>query len=300
MGQQLTLVDRQGRAIGTVGPSAIYRGVSLSSDGLQVAAHHHDGEGGDIWLTDVKRNIVSRFTLDATQENQSPVWSPQGDRIAFGSVRNGKPGLYVRAANRTGTDERVYETTTSRSVLPLSWSPDGKAILFQVAEATTNRDLWMVSLEGERKAWPLLHSAAGEQNGQLSPDGRWLAYRSNETGADEVYVRPATANGGQWPISTGGAGSPRWRGDAKELFYVGNGKMWAVEVTTKGDVFAPGAPTPLFDNPGFPTHNDAYMPWAVSSDGQRFLIPRLPREADSAVAANPIVVVVNWLKGVKK
>jgi len=300
MGQQLTWVDRRGKAISTVGPPALYRGVSLSADGLQLAAHRHDGEGGDIWLTDVKRNVVSRFTLDASQENQSPVWSPQGERIAFGSVRNGKPGLYVRAANRTGTDERVYETSTSRSVLPLSWSPDGNAILFQVAEATTNRDLWMVSLEGERKAWPLLQSAAGEQNGQLSPDGRWLAYGSSETGRTELYVRPATANGGQWPISTGGAGSPRWRGDGKELFYVATGKMWAVEVTTKGDVFVPGAPTPLFDNGGFPSHNDAYMPWAVSWDGQRFLIPRLASDADNAIAANPIVVVVNWLNGIRK
>jgi Tol biopolymer transport system component len=300
VGLVLTWMDRQGKVIGTMGPAAVYRGVSLSPDGLRVAAHRHDGDGGDIWLTDVKQKLPSRFTLDARQENQSPAWSPGGDRIAFGSVRDGKPGLYVRAANRAGADDRVFETSTGRSVLPLGWTLNGKAILFQVSEAATNRDLWMVSLEGERKAWPLLQTPASEQNGQLSPDGRWLAYGSNETGPVELYVRPATATGGQWPISTGGGGSPRWRGDSKELFYVSRGKMWAVEVMTNGDAFVPGTQTDLFDNIGFPPHNDSYAPWAVSSDGQRFLIPR--RESDTAteIAPNPIVVVHNWAAGIKK
>jgi Tol biopolymer transport system component len=299
-GLVLTWVDRQGKVTGTVGAPGIYRGVSLSPDGLQVAAHRHDGEGGDIWLTDLTRGQPSRFTLDATQENQSPAWSPRGDRIAFGSVRDGKPGIYVRAANRTGTDERVYETTSSRSVLPLRWTPDGKAILFQVVEAKTGRDLWMVSLEGERKAWPLLQSAASEQNGQLSPDGRWLAYGSDETGSTELYVKPATASGGQWPISSGGGGAPRWRGDSKELFYVGRGKMWTVEVTTKGEVFIPGVQKALFDSIGFPPHNDSYLPWAVTRDGQRFLIPRRSSDTDGLTTPNPIVVVLNWLNGVRK
>jgi Tol biopolymer transport system component len=302
VGLVLTWVDRQGKATGAIGQPALYRGVSLSPDGLQVAAHRHDGEGGDIWLTDAARNTTSRFTLDAAQENQSPAWSPQSDRIAFGSVRDGKPGLYVRNANRTGTDERVYETSTSRSVLPLGWRPDGKAILFQVSEAKTTRDLWMVSLEGERKAWPLLQSTAAEHNGQLSPDGRWLAYGSNETGGSvsELYVRPATAEGGQWPISTGGAGAPRWRGDSKELFYVARGKMWAVEVSTKGAVLVPEAPKALFDSIGFPPHTDNYFPWAVTRDGQRFLIARRPSELDGEVKPNPIVVVLNWMSGIRK
>jgi hypothetical protein len=215
-------------------------------------------------------------------------------------VRDGKPGLYVRAANRTGADERVFETSTSRSVLPLGWSPNGKAILFQVSEAATGRDLWMVSLEGERKAWPLLQSAASEQNGQLSPDGRWLAYSSNETGTAELYVKPATANGGQWPISNGGAGSPRWRGDSKELFYIARGKMWAVEASTNGEAFVPGAQTALFDNIGFPPHTDAYSPWAVTRDGQRFLIPRRVTESATEIAPKPIVIVFNWAAGINK
>jgi eukaryotic-like serine/threonine-protein kinase len=298
-GLVLTWMDRHGKVIGTIGPHALYRGVSLSPDGLQVAAHRHEGEGGDIWLTDVKTNLTSRFTLDPRQENQSPAWSPGGDRIAFGSVRDGKAGIYVRAANRTGADELVFETSTSRWVLPLGWSLNGKAILFQVSEAATARDLWMVSLEGERKAWPLLQSAASEMVGQLSPDGRWLAYDSNETSATELYVKPAATNGGKWPISSGGAGSPRWRGDSKELFYVGRGKMWAVEVTGKGEVFVPGAEKALFDSIGFPPHNDSYYPWAVTSDGQRFLIPR--RESESGeIPPSPIVVVLNWAAGMKK
>jgi Tol biopolymer transport system component len=299
-GLALTWVDRQGKVAGTVGPPSVYRGINLSPDGLHVVAHRHDGDGGDIWLTSVEQNLTSRFTLDATQENQAPVWSPGSDRIAFGSVRGGKPGIYVRAANRTGSDERVFETTTSRSATPMSWSRDGKSLVFQVTEARTNRDLWMVSLVGERKAWPLLQSDASEMAGQLSPDGRWLAYLSNETGATELYVKPATATGGQWPISTGGGGAPRWRGDGKELFYASRGMIWAVAVTTRGDAFVAGAQTQLFENIGFPPHGDTYLPWAVTEDGRRFLIPRRVSETANEIARNPIVIVFNWLGGVRK
>jgi Tol biopolymer transport system component len=299
-GLVLTWVDRQGKVTGTVGPAAVYRGVNLSPDGLHVAAHRHDGDGGDIWLTDVTQNLPSRFTLDATQENQAPVWSPESDRIAFGSMRGGKPGIYIRAANRTGEDERVFETTTSRSVTPMSWRHDGKALVFQVSEAGTSRDLWMLSLEGERKAWPLLQSAASEMAGQLSPDGRWLAYVSNETGTNETYVKSTTASGGLWPISTGGGGAPRWRGDGKELFYASRGKIWAVDVTTKGDAFIAGAQKDLFENIGFPPHNDTYLPWAVTRDGKKFLIPRRVSESQSEIASSPIVIVQNWLSGIRK
>ena len=301
-GFQLTWVDRAGKVIGTVGPEAQYRGVTLSPDGSQVAAHRHDGEGGDIWVSDLSQNRTTRLTFEAMQENSAPVWSPVGDRIAFSSTRDGKPGISIKSADNTGVDERVFETSTARWVAPFGWSPDGRSVLFSMPGLKTSSDLWMVPVSGERKAVPLLQSAASEGWGQISPDGKWLAYTSTETGPSEVYVQPASLTGGKWAASIGGGNAPRWRGDSQELDHVANGKMWAVGVTTKGTAFVPGTPKPLFDYAGS-TANLGHGPhysYAVTKDGKRFLVSGFSRGATGGAAESPIVVVLNWVDGIKK
>ncbi len=301
-GFELTWVDRTGKVAGTVGPVGHYRGVDLSPDGSQIAAHRHDGEGGDIWVTDVSRNMTTRLTFDATQENAAPVWSPEGDRIAFSSTRDGKRGISVKAADNTGVEERLFETTATRAVTPFSWSPDGRSVLFGMPALKTSTDLWVLPVSGERTPVPLLQSAFVELQGQISPDGKWLAYQSFETGQGEIYVQPVSTGGGKWPVSNGGGNAPRWRGDSRELFYVGRGKMNAVAVTTKGTAFVAGTPEALFDyvcatcNFGHSVH----FSYAPSPNGQRFLISVSKSVAEGVVAQSPIVVVINWLEGIKK
>jgi hypothetical protein len=165
-------------------------------------------------------------------------------------------------------------------------------------------DLWAVPLNGERKAKPLLNSKFSEAAAQISPDGKWLAYSSNETGRVEVYVRPFPAGEGKWLISSAGGYLPRWRHDTRELYYVDQlsyGRLMAVEVQGNGQQFSHGPPQKLFDAQlAFASHNIQYFAYAVSTDGQRFLITRPFSKPTSNPASAPIVVVTNWFEEVKQ
>ena len=301
-GLQMAWFDRQGKQVEAVGPAGNYRGLDLAPDGKRVAAHRHDGNGGDIWVTDLSRSTTSRFTFDASQENASPIWSSDGTRIVYGSIRNRKWGLYQKSANNAGTEERLVESDAT--TLPMSWSPDGNSIVYEVLDQKTSNDLWVLPLSGDRKPSQLLHTPFTESHGQISPDGKWLAYYSNETGRNEVYVQPFPSGAGKWQISTNGGFFPRWRRDGRELFYMtlaSGGKMMAVDVGSSGSTFEAGSPKELFDSPYINlTHAaGAYHTYAVSADGQRFLIPH-PPSGDNASVTMPIAVVENWAAGVGK
>jgi Tol biopolymer transport system component len=302
-GLQMVWLDRKGKQSETVGPPGDYRGLDLSPDGKRVAAHRHDGNGGDIWISELSRGTTSRFTFDASQDSSSPVWSPDGSRIAFGSLRNGKSGLYQKLSNGTSPEEQLLESDVT--TLPVSWSPDGRSIVYSVVNPKTATDQWMLPLSGDRKPVPLLQTPFQESHGQISPDGKWLAYYSNETGRTEVYVQPFPQGTGKWQVSTNGGQFPRWRHDGRELFYMSQGsrgKMMAVDVKSSGSAFEAGAPKELFDSlyMNLPHGSGGpYSTYAVSPDGQRFLIPR-PASNDQSATAAPIVVVLNWLEGLKK
>lgn len=200
-----------------------------------------------------------------------------------------------------GNEERLIESDSQ--ILPTSWSPDGSAIVYVTPDPKTRLDLWLLPLAGDRKPVPLVHTPSLESHGQISPDGKWLAYASNETGQSEVYVRPFPTGAGRWPISTGGGLFPRWRRDGRELFYMdrgSNGKLIGVDVNAVGSAFVAGAPKALFDS-GYLNLNagGTYHTYAVSADGQRFLIPRPPVKTADA-GPSPIVVVLNWAAGIKK
>jgi len=297
---QMNWVDRNGKPLQTVGPPANYRGIDLSADGNRIAAHQHErGQRGDVWVTELGRGTTSRFTFDAAQENSSPVWSPDGSFIAYASVRDRKWGLYRKPSNNAGSEERLLES--DESVLPQSWSPDGQSIVY-TQFSTRSPDLWLLPLSGDRKPIALLKSQFIETFGQVSPDARWLAYTSNETGIGETYVQPFPRGAGKWKVSTNGGQYPRWRRDGRELFYMtlqSLGKMMAVDVTTTNGTFQAGTPKMLFDS-GFVnlSHNGPYFAYAVSPDGQRFLIPQL-QSANSQTNA-PAVVVVNWTAALQK
>jgi eukaryotic-like serine/threonine-protein kinase len=298
-GLQLGWYDRSGRTIGLVGGPGNYRGIDLSRDDKRIAAHRHDGTGGDIWVIEAPPGPTSRFTFDASQDNSSPIWSPDGARIAYASRRNGKWGLYLRAAGG-GNEEVLLEKETQ--LVPMGWSPDGRLLMY-VAQ-NQSRDLFALPVAGERTPTPVVSTPFDESHGQVSADGKWIAYESSETSQMEIYVRPFPSGTGKWQISAGGGFWPRWRGDGRELFYVDRtvaGKLMAVSIAVTGATLQPAAPKALFDfsSIGALAHTSVYHTYAVSRDGQRFVFPR-PVAGSADETASPIIVVTNWTTAVPK
>ena len=301
---KLTWIDRMGKPIESIGAPAGYLGPDLSPDGKQVAVHRHEGTGGDVWLVEAAGGKTSRLTFDASQENSSPLWSPDGSRIVFGSRRNGKWGLYQKLSNGTGNEELLAESELAKT--PTSWSADGRFIMFMVIDPKTVSDAWALPLTGDRKPFPILQTPFNEGHPQISPDGKWIAYSSDETGRREIYVQSFPPGAGKWQISSNGGTYPRWRRDGKEVFYMDAlnfGKIFSVAINATGSKFEYSAPRPLFDsgyiNSGF-GHTGNWNTFAVSADGQRFLIPRPESSLTGALTNTPITVVLNWVTGLKK
>jgi Tol biopolymer transport system component len=240
----------------------------------------------DIWLWDLEREVKERFTFDPGIDSGA-AWSPDGGRVAFGSVREGKSGLNVKPVTAGGDETLLYRDELVK--FPLSWSPDGRHLLYGSIDRDTNFDLWALPLEGGGKPVKLGRPGMDEITGAISPDGRWLAFDSADStgsGGREVYVTPFPAGGRRWQISTGGGSHPLWRGDGRELFYATLvGRYRAVSVDGSSDRFIVGEATDLFDGP----INAGFHQYAVSADGQRFLLND-PVRKDSP----PLTLVLNW------
>jgi Tol biopolymer transport system component len=283
---QMTWVDRNGKPLSTIGGRGRHLDVSLSPDGKRATlASFENGAAPDIWVVeDLSRGVRSKFTLDAAYDVQ-PVWSPDGKRIVFASPRNGQTyDLYVRDSAGARPEEPLLIDSLSK--YPFSWSPDGEHVLY--ASAGSHQNLWTLSLT-DRKSRPFMQTAYNEFAGRFSPNGRWVAYRSNESGRGEIYVAPFPGPGGKSLISTGGAegGYPRWRKDGKELFYLASDQtLMSVAVSEDGDAFHAEPPQPLFPI-RTPQSRD---PFDVSADGQRFLV--LVGGTDNE--AEVVTVVFNW------
>ncbi len=275
--------DREGKRLGTVGEAAVYTNPSLSPEGSKLAVGRMDIEAKtrDIWVFDLARGSSTRLTFDPA-DHLNPLWSPDGRRIAFTSSRKGPRDLYWKASDGAGEEEVVLESNDDKS--SEDWSRDGKLILFN----RLFRDVWVLRLEPERKATPVLHGPFTESQGQFSPNGRWIAYRSNESGREEVFVQTFPPGSGKWQISTGGGSEPQWRRDGKELFFMAEGKLLAVETKTETAGFEAGVPKVLFETPRLGAiGRNRYV---VSPDGRRFLLV----VTVEATAARPFTVVVNW------
>ena len=284
--------DRGGKPLGQAAPPAIYIDFDLSPDEKQVVVGRGSNQGDlpDIWLLDLTRNTPTRFTFDPALD-WYPVWSRDGSRIAFSSQRGGSMDLYAKVASGAGADELLLKSPEPK--IAADWSPDGRLLLYQALMPKTGMDFYLLPLAGERKPMPYLETPFNERQGRFSPDGRWVAYTSDESGPWQVYVQPFPASGAKWQISATGGADPRWRGDGKELFYLApDRKLMAVDVKAGGapsGTFQAGVPQPLFDTrfPGAPELGRNYAP---AANGQRFLLSILAEES----APPPITVVVNW------
>ena len=291
---QFTWVDRTGKELGKVGEPADQGDLQLSPDGSRLAFRQVEFRTGsiNIWLMDLARGTPSRFTFDQTIDF-APIWSPDGNRIVFASLRDGPPSLFQKVANSAGNDEPLLQSFIPK--IPYDWSRDGRFIIYGVIDPKTSWDLWVLPLGGDRMPIPFLQSDSDERQAQFSPDGKWVAYASIESGRIEVYVRPFPAAAGQWQVSTSGGEQPRWRRDGKELFYLSaDHKLMALDVNTEGPTFEHHAPNALFVTRvgGIDTPGDYYD---VTADGQRFILNNLVEEA----AHTPITVVVNWTADLK-
>ncbi len=245
-----------------------------------------------MWLVDLARGASSRFTFDPAADF-NPVWSPDSTRIVFSSTRLGLPDLYLKASSGAGNEELLLKSGGAKSAN--DWSSDGRFILYEELNPKTDNDLWVLPLFGDKTPVPFLQTNFSEAQAKFSPDGKWIAYFSNESGTGQVYVQNFPATGGKWMVSTNGGTSPRWRQDGKELFYIApDRKLMAVDVRGDSDKFEVGSPRALFE-----LHGVSIGPasiYSVSHGGQRFLLNTLLEENSSA----PMTVVENWTAALKR
>jgi serine/threonine protein kinase len=299
----LVWVDRNGREEPLGAPPNNYGQPKISPNGTQVALTVGSLPGaGDIWIWDIVRKALSRLTFDTTFSG-FPLWTPDGKRIAFASNREGTWKVYWKAADGTGKVEPLGSGSGRVFFLrPSSWSGDGKSLVLTGVTGTLSSDIGALSMEDDHKWRALLKEDYIEIEPQISPNGRWMAYDSNESGQQEVYVRPfPKVNDGKWPVSTNGGYSALWSRDGRELFYRSADSVMAVAVETK-PTFKAGNPQFLFRGTYVAT-SDNGISWDLSPDGKRFLMMKELASTDKPTAAEAprkINIALNWLEELKQ
>ncbi len=292
-GSQLIWFDRSGKQTGTLGDKALYVDFSISPDLKKVAVSVSDPRVGppDLWIYEVGRGLRTRFTFDPRPDN-GPIWSPDGSRVVFSSTRKGSFDLYIKSYAGSADEELFLETEHDQ--FPESWSSDGRYVAYQSRGVPgTVSDIWVLPLSGDRKPIPFLQTRFLERHAQFSPDGHWIAYISDESGRDEVYVAPFPVPGRKWQISNAGGIRPYWRQDGREIYYLAeDNRITAVDVGQQGATFEVGAAKPLFvirpQRPG--------TIYRVSPEGQRFLVNTAVEEE----RPTPLTLVVNWTADLKQ
>jgi serine/threonine protein kinase/Tol biopolymer transport system component len=287
---RLRWYDRSGKETGIAGEPAATQVLypELSPDGRQVAVMLNIQGNSDIWLMDLVRGGMTRFTTDAAAD-LAPIWSPDGTRIAFASNRKGAFDLYMKPSNGVGAEEVQRETPNTK--FTQDWSKDARFLLYLEIDLKTGRDLWALPVTGnDRTPIPVARTAFEEQSGQFSPDGHWIAYETNESGQFQVVVQPFPEPTGRWPVSIDGGTQPRWRADGKELYFIApDGKLMVVSISVQGQKFTPGPPVALFPALLVTGSGANRQEYAVSSDG-RFLV----NQAAEASTTTSITIILNW------
>ena len=291
---ELAWFDRAGQQLGTVGPSGRYANPALSPDRRSVAVSRFDPDRGtsDIWVIDTTRNVASRLTADPSHDDM-PLWSPDGRRIVFRSTRAPRAAVYQKASDGSGTERVLTDDLPGERITPMAWLPDGRAILVGIPTEGPSSTFWMVSSQSPSSRAPIFTSEATLLPiCEVSPDGRWVAYVSNESGRSEVYVQRFPEGGSKRQVSINGGVEPHWRDDGREMFYLAADRsLMAVSIEPGADG-SPGKPIPLFYTRMAATPTGGYTrnQYAVAEGGRRFLVNQTTGTAFPA----PITVVVNW------
>jgi len=288
--RKLAWRDRSGLELEALGPPAEYASFSLSPSGDRVLIESQDENtsGREIWIHELEREVTSRFTFSPGDDANS-VWSPDGQRVAFMSDRNGSPDLFIKDASGAGDPELILEDEAV--LMPADWTRDGSHIAYMKLDGENGWDLWALPMAPSGEPFPIVQSQFFDARPSFSPDGKWIAYQSDESGRAEVYVRPFPGPGGKWQVSPNGGEEPHWSADGKEIFYLDVAQnIVAVPVETSPN-FRAGVPTDLFEARLFPALQRNRF--SVTSDGQRFLT-LAPMESQSNP---PTTVVLNWNGG---
>jgi serine/threonine-protein kinase len=277
---EIVWVDRKGAATPLTDVRRAYQELRLSPDGRRLAVSAQGGYPDfDIWILDLTRGSWDRLTSGGI--NYSPVWSSDGERLAFASNRSGSINTSLMPIDRSSPPELL--TKGDVWTIPVSWSADGRTLVVEDQHAATGQDLSLLSMDGKGTLRPFVQTKANEASARFSPDGGWIAYESDESGRGEVYVAPHPGPGGRLQVSVDGGTDPAWSRDGRELFYLGGGKMMSVAVET-GTTFRAGLPKPLFELKNLGAFD-------VAPEGQRFVMVRTPEED---AASRSFAVVLNW------
>ena len=290
----LEWVSRDGRVLGQAGPPGVYEDVALSPDGSRVAVTvaTEQPAARDVWIRDIARGVSSRLTFDPTDDIW-PVWSPDGMRVAYCDNRDGEFRTFVKPANGVGAEDSLAHVRGAATG-PTDWSAAANVIM--TSRFTTGGwDIWAQPADGKGTPHAVIQTPFSERSAKLSPDGRWMAYSSNESGRNEVYVVPFPGPGGKWQVSTAGGSYPQWRGDGKELYFQAPDEtIMSVGVST-GASFEVGVPAALFHIPLRESQYSGYR-WCPAKDGQRFLV----NTPSGAIAAGRFVVASEWTSELKQ
>ncbi|MEQ1757080.1 MAG: protein kinase [Vicinamibacterales bacterium] len=302
----LVWLDRNGARSEAVGPPINAPHISLSNDGSRVAMFEGLGAGtADIWVYDTQRNVRTRLTTEPGAD-LFPVWSPDDTDVVFNGVRANMPTLLRKSSSGASAEQALLVDGEGAQLRARSWSRDGRLILAErnpsAAGLVARRDVVVIDVSGSAKAAPYLATPFDEGQPAFSPDGRFVAYMSNESGLQQVFVRPfPDATAGKWQISSEGGQYPRWRRDGRELYYIDSqGRLVAVEVATQGSLRV-GKSTPLFAAPVLnPTSLTGNMPYDVAPDGRFLFTAPLTAADGQATTSAPIIVVLNALAGLSR
>jgi Tol biopolymer transport system component len=293
-------VDRQGTVQPLQAPPRPYQNPRLSPDGRQIVFSINEVGKSDLWVYDIPRNTLTRLTFEGN--NTYPIWTPDGKRVVYRSLKKGMPdgNLFWRPADGSGSEERL--TTSDNQHTALSFTPDGKILVYAEYNPITKWDLWTLPLEGERKRQLILQTPFNERTACLSPDGRWLAYVSDESERYEVYVRPFPGPGGKFQVSLEGASEIIWlpNGDLTYRAGANREKMMAVNIQTQ-PVFKAGTPRLIFEAPYASNATiGAWSPgYSASADGQRFLMLKAKEDPQREIMTQ-ISIIQNWFEELKQ
>jgi serine/threonine protein kinase len=289
---QLTWFDRAGKRLGTLGQPGDYNTSCFSPDGRRIVYDLADPATGsvDLWSLEISTETISRLTFDPSLDFYS-ICSPVGDEVIFASLRHGAPDLYRQSLTAPGGERLLLDTPFPKT--PTDWSRDGRLVLFQSLSPNTQFDVWALPLSGEGKPYPVVATPADDRSGAFSPDGRWIAYASNESGRFEVYVQPFPPTGTKWQISRAGGIQPGWgqgKNAGREFFYVSpDRRIIAVDVNGSGNTFTVGRQRVVAETRITSFGGDTLaMPFAFTPDGQRLLV------VNAVENARPISLVLNW------
>ena len=278
-------VDRDGNVEPLIETPRAFMTAGLSPDGRMLALEI-DGASKSVWVYDLARGILTQIA--AGYNHGLPVWAPSGDRVSFYSRRSGKREIFWRSADASAEAELLSSSEYSR--FPHSWTPDGESFVFTETHPDTGSDIWTRSMDGDATETPVLQTESNEDWPTISPDGRWMAYQSDESGRREIYLRPFPVQGSKWQISTEGGMYPRWNPTGRELFYRQGDKLMAVDVRTDPELEL-GKPRELFER------SSPYGRYDVDRNGERFVM------ADTSVSQKPptqLILVLNWAEELKR